>query len=290
MRSASRAAIDLPAGVEACRSPDLGPHADWREALREVDVVVHLAARVHVMREASSDPLAEFRRCNVAGTLRLAQQAAGAHVRRLIYLSSIKVNGESTAPGRPYTADDSPAPRDPYGVSKLEAERALQEVSATSRMETVIIRPPLVYGPGVKANFERMMRWLRRGIPLPLGAVRNRRSLLALDNLVDLIRVCLTHPAAADRVFLAADGEDLSTPDLLRRLGRALGVSPRLVPFPVPLLRAAGRLTGHSEVVERLCGSLQVSIASTRERLRWTPPVGVDVALERAARHFLARR
>lgn len=211
--------------ITTVAAPKLDPHSDWqfRHELG-IDVLVHLAARVHVMKDTSADPLTEFCKVNVAGTANLARQAAKAGVKRFIFLSSIKVNGEFTEAGQPFTADDVPAPEDPYGISKHEAERLLRQIAAETGMEVVIIRPPLVYGPGVKANFESMMRWLARGVPLPLAAVtENRRSLVALDNLVGLIVTCLIHPAAANRTFLVSDGEDLSTAELLKRVSVAIG-------------------------------------------------------------------
>jgi nucleoside-diphosphate-sugar epimerase len=205
---------------------DVDRSTDWRIALSGMDCVVHLAARVHMMNDQGPDSLPEFRQVNAEGTANLARQAADAGVKRFIYLSSIKVNGEFTEPGHPFTADDAPAPEDPYGISKHEAEQALRQIASDTGMEVVIIRPPLVYGPLVKANFESMMRWLARGVPLPLAAaVQNRRSLVALDNLVDLVVTCLNHPSAANQTFLVSDGEDLSTADLLRRMG-GLWVTP----------------------------------------------------------------
>ena len=268
----------------------LGEPFDWGPALRGVDCVVHLAARVHVMQDTSADPLAEFRRANVAGTLALASAAAGAGVRRFVFVSSIKVNGECTREGAPFAADDPPAPVDPYGVSKREAEDGLFDIGRSTGMEVVVVRPPLVYGPGVKANFQSMMRWLSRGVPLPLGAIRNRRSLVGLDNLVDLIATCLEHPAAAGEIFLAGDGEDLSTTELLRRLGSALGVRARLLPVPAALLQSAAAVLGRRSVALRLCGNLQVDIGKARRLLGWTPPVTVDEGLRRTAAHFLGQR
>lgn len=265
---------------------DISEDQDWGPALQGVDRIVHLAARVHVMDDRAADSLAEFRRANVAGTLRLARQAADAGVRRFVFASSIKVNGESTAEGRPFTADDAPRPQDPYGVSKLEAEQGLLRLARETGMEVVVVRPPLVYGPGVQANFRSMLRWVRRGVPLPLGAVRNRRTLVALDNLVDLLILCLHHPAAANQVLLAGDGEDLSTPELLRRAGAALGTPARLVPVPPALLKFMAGLAGKQAVADRLCGSLQLDIGKTRTLLGWTPPVAIDEALRRAAREF----
>lgn len=267
----------------------LSSETDWTVALRSVGQVVHLAARVHVMNDKSSDPMAEFRRVNVEGTGSLARQAAAAGVRRFVYISSIKVNGEFTEVGLPFTADDAPAPEDPYGVSKHEAEQALRQIAADTGMEVVIIRPPLVYGPGVKANFESMMRWLSRGVPLPLAAVtQNRRSLVALDNLVDLIMTCLSHPAAANQTFLVSDGEDLSTADLLRRMGTALGYPARFVYVPLSMLKLGARLVNKPGIYQRLCGSLQLDIANTRRLLGWSPPVSVDEGLRRAAEGFRA--
>ena len=254
-----------------------------RSLLVDQECVVHLAARVHVMHETTTNPLAEFRRVNVDGTLNLARQAAAAGVRRFVFISSVKVNGESTQTGVPFTADDTPAPLDAYGISKMEAEQGLREIGAQTGMEVVIIRPPLVYGPGVKANFAAMMRWLKRGVPLPLGAIHNQRSLVALDNLVDLILLCLTHPAAAHQTFVVSDGEDVSTTALLRRMGQAMGHPARLIPVPSGMLKLAGALVGKSDVVQRLCGSLQVDIAKTQDLLGWTPPVSLDEGLRRTA-------
>lgn len=279
VRAAVRRELAVPRGVEQALVEGLSSDADWSAALVGVDVVVHAAARVHVMHDSAADPLAEFRRVNVAGTRRLAEQAAAASVRRFVFLSSIKVLGERTPPGQPFSADDAPAPRDPYGISKHEAEQCLREIGAATGMEVTIVRPPLVYGPGVKANFLRMLRWLDRGLPLPLGAMENRRSLVALDNLVDLLLLCADHPEAAQQTFLAADGEDLSTSELLRRLAAALGRPARLVPVPVPLLRALGVALGKGALVQRLCDSLQVDTRAARELLGWRPPVSVDEAL-----------
>ena len=267
---------------------DLSAQTDWSTALAGIDAVIHAAARVHVMRETSADPLVEFRRVNVQGTLQLARQAAAAGVRRFVYVSSIKVNGEATALGQPFTADDVPAPLDAYGVSKMEAEQGLRELAAQTGLEVVIVRPPLVYGPGVKANFRAMMRGLARGVPLPLGAIQsNRRSLVALDNLVDLIVTCATHPAAANQTFLVSDGEDLSTTQLMRRMGQALGRPARLVPVPGRWLELGAAALGRASVAQRLCGSLQVDIAKTRQLLGWTPPLTVDEGLKKAAEGYL---
>jgi nucleoside-diphosphate-sugar epimerase len=262
---------------------DLEPDTDWSVALGGISLVVHSAARVHVMQEAGADPLEEFRQVNVQGTLNLARQAAAASVRRFVFVSSIKVNGEATQLGRPFTADDAPAPLDAYGVSKMEAEQGLREIARQTGMEVVIIRPPLAYGPGVKANFAAMMRWLKRGVPLPLGTIHNQRSLVALDNLVDLIVTCITHPAAANQTFLVSDGEDVSTTELLRCMGQALGCPARLISVPVSWLKLASAMVGKRDVAQRLCGSLQVDISKTRRLLGWTPPLSLDEGLKKAA-------
>ena len=254
----------------------------WACALTGVDVVVHAAARVHVMSDKSTDPLAEFRRVNVAGTLNLAQQAAASGVQRFVFVSSVKVNGEVTLPGQAFTETDAPGPQDPYGQSKNEAELGLRQLAADTGLEVVIIRPPLVYGPGVKANFAALIRAVQRGWPLPLGAVHNQRSLVALDNLVDLIVTCLQHPAAANETFLASDGQDLSTPELVRGMARAAGVPARLWPVPVWALQAAAVALGKGAAVQRLCDNLQVDISKARNLLDWVPPVGMDEGLRQA--------
>lgn len=275
-----------PAGVDVIEA-SLSPDQDWATALSGVSSVVHCAARVHVMNEEATDPLAEFLQVNVDGTLRLARQAAEAGVGRFVFVSSIKVNGEHSQQGHPFTADQTPAPRDPYGVSKCEAEAGLRALSRETGMEVVIIRPPIVYGPGVKANFLAMMRWLQRGVPLPLGGVtENRRSLVFLDNLVDLIVICIDHPAAANQTFLVSDDEDLSTAALLRRMAEALGRPARLIPMPVGLITFGAKLIGRPGIAQRLCGSLQVDIGKTKALLGWTPPVSVDEGLRITAEHW----
>ena len=272
-----------PERVLARVTGELEPATDWSIALVGVSAVVHCAARVHVMADTAANPLEEFRRVNVQGTLNLARQAAAAGVRRFVFISSVKVNGEATQPGYPFKADDAAAPLDAYGISKMEAEQGLRELAAITEMEVVIIRPPLVYGPGVKANFAVMMRWLQRGLPLPLGAIHNQRSLVALDNLVDLIVTCLKHPAAASQTFLVSDGEDVSTTQLLRRMGQAMNRPARLIPVPVSLLKGAAALVGKQDMAQRLCGSLQVDIQKTRQLLAWCPPLTLDQGLKKAA-------
>ncbi len=257
---------------------------DWSIALRQCSTVVHLAARVHVMQDASTDPQGEYRRTNVHGTFNLARQAAVAGVRRFVFVSSVKVNGESTVAGQCFAADDVPAPQDPYGISKMEAEQGLRQIAAEFGMDVVIIRPPLVYGPGVKANFAALMRAVQRGLPLPLGAVHNQRSLVALANLVDFIITCTIHPAAANQTFLVSDGQDLSTSELVRVMSRAAGVPKRLFPVPVSLLRLAGRLLGKADAIDRLCGNLQVDSSKARDLLGWLPPFSVHEELVRTMR------
>ncbi|MDD0838929.1 SDR family oxidoreductase [Curvibacter sp. HBC61] len=274
--------VSWPEGVKRVQVSDLLPTTDWSVALRQVDAVVHCAARVHVMQDSASDPLQAYRHVNVEGTLHLARQAAAAGVNRFVFVSSIKVNGESTLPGVPFTANDEPAPLDPYGVSKMEAEQGLQDISAQTGMEVVIVRPPLVYGPGVKANFAAMMRWVARGVPLPLGAIHNARSMVALDNLVDLLVRCLSHPAAAGQTFLVSDGQDVSTTSLLRRTAQAMGKQALLLPVPAGVLQLVAALLGKRDVAQRLCGSLQADISKTRQLLGWSPPLTLDQGLRKA--------
>ena len=274
-------------GVEYQIVSDMSIGANWREVFMDINVVVHCAARVHVMKEASVDPLAAFREVNVKGTACLAEQAVDRGAKRFIYISSIKVNGETTS-GHPFKADDTPAPEDPYGISKWEAEQVLREIAEKTGLEVVIIRPPLVYGPGVRANFLRLMQGIMSGVPLPLGAIDNRRSIVALDNLVDLIEDCLNNPQAINQTFLVSDGDDLSTKALFQRTAVALGRPVRLIPVPVSLLWAMARLFGKSDFAQRLCGSLQVDISKTQDRLSWSPPISVDEALHKTAKHFLS--
>ena len=278
-----RQAVTEMDGARIARVADLGPQTDWRAALDGCRAVVHCAARVHVMHDGASDPLATYRVANVEGTLALARQAAEAGARRFIFISSVKVNGESTCPGHPFRASDQPQPVDPYGVSKLEAEQALQAFAATGALELTIIRPPLVYGPGVKANFLTMARWIARGVPLPLGGITaNRRSFVALANLVDLIVCCLQRDEAVGQLFLVSDGEDLSTAELLNYTARALGVAPRLVTIPASVLSLGARLLGRRDLWQRLGGTLQVDAAATCVRLGWHPPVSVHDGLRAA--------
>ncbi len=266
---------------------DLEANTDWSLALIGVSSVVHAAARVHVMKDQSADPLAEFRRVNVAGTLNLAQQAAAVGVKRFVFISSIKVNGELTQIGQPFTEKDRAAPVDAYGISKYEAEVGLRRVAEETGMEVVIIRPVLVYGPGAKGNFLSMLHWLHKGIPLPFGAITNARSLVSLDNLVDLIITCLHHPAAANQTFLVSDGEDISTTQLLQYTASAMGVSSRLMPVPALMIQVAAKLLGKGEVAQRLCGNLQVNISKARQLLGWVPPISVKEGLQRAVNGYV---
>ncbi|MBA1277437.1 UDP-glucose 4-epimerase family protein [Stutzerimonas stutzeri] len=255
--------------------------ADLSTLLPGVDVVIHAAARTHIMKDEVADPLAEYRRVNTEGTLNLVRQAAGAGVKRFIFISSIKVNGEATVNEKAFFAYDEPAPEDAYGLSKLEAERGLMELAAEFGMEVVIIRPPLVYGPGVKGNFASMIKLVEKGIPLPFGAIHNKRSLVGIDNLVDLIIRCIDHPAAANQVFLAGDGEDLSTTELLRGVGEAMGKPARLIPVPAGMLQFGATMLGKKAMAQRLLGSLQVDISKTCELLDWKPPYTVQEGLSR---------
>ena len=271
----------FPDKVHRVVVPGLDVTTDWSEVLQGCDVIIHAAARAHVMNEQSADPLAEFRKVNVDGTLNLARQAVAAGVKRFIFISSIKVNGEDTPLGLPYHASDASAPEDAYGQSKLEAELGLMKLAAETGMEVDIIRPPLVYGPGVKGNFASMIKLVEKGVPLPLGAIHNKRSLVGIDNLVDLIIRCIDHPAAANQVFLAGDGEDLSTTELLRGVGKAMGKPARLIPVPAGLLQFGATLLGKKAMAQRLLGSLQVDISKTCELLDWQPPYTVEEGLRR---------
>lgn len=261
---------------------------DWSHALRGVNTIVHLAARAHILNDKSKDPLGDYRYINVDCSLNLARQAARAGVKRFIYMSSIKVNGEFTILGRPFTAQDTPMSQDFYGISKYEAELGLRAIASELGMELVIIRPPLVYGPGVKANFLSMMNWLRQGITLPFGGVtKNRRSFVFIDNLVSLIITCINHPAAANQKFLVSDDEDLSTTELLERMALALGRPSKLITVPTALITLGAKLVGRADIAQRLCGSLQVDIKKTKDLLGWSPPVSVNEGLRKTAAHFL---
>lgn len=266
-------------GVEPMVCADLADSADLSALVAGCSLVVHTAARVHVMRSRAADDPTAFHRVNTLATERLARASAAAGVRRFVFVSSIKVNGEQTSPGLAFTAHDAPNPQDAYAISKHAAETALRKIAVDTGMQVVIVRPPLAYGPGVRANFATLLHAVARGVPLPLGAVRNQRSLIALPNLVDFIATCVAHPAAVNRTFVVSDGEDLSTPELVRRIAAALGRSPRLLPVPEGLLRAGAALVGRRAAIDRLCGNLQVDNRKACELLGWTAPVGVDEAL-----------
>jgi nucleoside-diphosphate-sugar epimerase len=267
---------------------EIGAATDWSAVVAAVDTVVHLASRVHVMNESSIDTLPLYRQVNTLATLNLARQAAAAGVRRFVFVSTVKVNGEGGP--APYRESDAPCPAGPYAISKGEAEQGLRELAASSGIEVVIVRPPLVYGAGVKGNFLSMMGWVDRGLPMPFGAIDNRRSLVALPNLVDFLLACATHPAAANQTFLISDGDDLSTTELLRRMAIALGKPSRLLPLPASLLSAGASLLGQGDLARRLFGSLRVDASKARRVLGWTPPLCVDQGLRLAAADFLARR
>lgn len=282
VRASSRSPVlDWPVGVEASHIGDTLDAQAWRAGVAGVDSVVHCAARVHVLREQAADPLGDFRQANVQATQALAQAALNAGVRRFVFVSSVGVNGAQTGE-RPFRADDPPAPHSPYAQSKLEAERALRALTQGQALQAVVVRPPLVYGPGAPGNFARMLAALRRGLPLPLGAIDNRRSLVAIDNLTSLLHACATHPQAVGNTFMVSDGEDLSTTQLLQRLGQALGRPARLIPVPATLLRAAAAMLGRSDLARQLTGSLQVDISATRQLLGWSPPQSLDAALRQA--------
>ncbi|MDZ4301867.1 MAG: SDR family oxidoreductase [Pseudomonas sp.] len=265
---------------------DIGPDTDWSSAMKGVRCVVHCAARVHLLQDSAASPLEAYRAVNVQGSRRLAEQAAAAGVKRLVFLSSIKVNGEHTVPGQAFAASDTPAPQDAYGQSKWEAEMALTEVARDTGLELVVVRPPLVYGPGVRANFLRLMNWVARGVPLPLAQVNNRRSLVALDNLVDLLLLCTHHPKASGQTWMVSDGHDLSTPDLVRAIGHAMGRPARLFGVPPSLLRLGGQLSGRGAEIDRLLGSLQVNAVPTLRALDWRPPLSVEQGLRRAVMDY----
>jgi nucleoside-diphosphate-sugar epimerase len=277
---------NFPQSARRVHVPSMDANTDWSSALTNQDIVIHCAARVHIMNENSADPLAAFRAVNVEGTLNLALQAAGAGVKRFIFLSSVGVNGAETF-DIPFNENNVAMPHSPYAVSKYEAELGLRLVAEQTGLEVVIIRPPLIYGAGAPGNFQSLIRWLLRGVPLPLGAIKNRRSYIALGNLVDFLVLCLDHPAAANESFLVSDGEDLSTTDLLRRMGSALGKPARLLPVPTALLKLGAAVLGKPEIAQRLCGSLQVDIGKARGLLGWTPPLSVHDGLKQAAEGYL---
>jgi len=289
VRAFARTPCEWPLGIQGFTASSLSEVIRSSPALKGVECILHLAGRAHVMQETEADPLLAFRSVNVSETLKLAREASLAGVRRFVFVSSIKVNGELTPLMSPFTEKDKVNPADPYGISKHEAELGLLEIAAETGMEVVIVRPPLIYGPGVKGNFRGMMKLLSRRAPLPLALITdNRRSLLALDNLIDFLALCVSHSDAAGRVFLVSDQDDVSTAELLRRLGKAMGVRARLFPVPRALLRGAASLAGKRSAHQRLCGSLVVDSSAASQLLGWAPPLALDEGLRRAAMDFVA--
>jgi len=289
---------DLPHVVEQLVVDDLGTlislgrpsdlsQDEMKQVLKNVDVVIHTAARVHMMDDDVADPLAKFRWVNTTGTIGLARLAAEAEVKRFIFLSSIKVNGEITSLGKPFKSDDCYVPDDPYGLSKLEAEQGLLEIAKQTKMDVVIIRPPLVYGPGVQANFNLLMKLVDNGVPMPLGAINNQRSFVALDNLVSFIIHCIDHPKAANEIFLISDGEDVSTTELLRKLAKVFGQKALLLPVPIDWMRFVAKLIGKGDVTSRLFGSLQVDSSKAKELLGWKEVITMDEQLKKTVDAYL---
>ena len=285
VRAAVRRQPEVSLPYSSIVNAGLLPETDWLPALKGIEVVVHLAARVHVMDEKAGDPLVAFRAVNVDGTRKLAEDALAAGVRRLIYVSSVKANGEYTLPGRPFI-EAQEAPVDPYGISKLEAEQMLMTLGRERGLDIVVIRPPLIYGPGVKANFLRLMQLVAKGMPLPFACVHNKRSLLGLSNLIDLLQCCMSHPDAAGRVFLASDGNDLSTQELVRSLAEVLDVRPRLLPIPVCAMKVAAGMLGRQAAMQRLVGSLQVDISLAETVLGWKPQFSTEEEMRKLADWF----
>ncbi|BCS51985.1 NAD-dependent epimerase/dehydratase family protein [Geobacter sp. SVR] len=283
---ASEAPASLVAGVAPAVVEPLGAATPWGHALADIDTIIHLAARVHVMRESSSNPLKAFRAVNTEGTECLARHAATAGIRRFVFMSTIGVHGSNSG-NLPYAESDKPCPHNTYSVSKLEAENKLREIAAETGMEVVVIRAPLVYGPENPGNFLNLLKVVQRCLPLPLASISNKRSLLYVENLVDALLTCATHPAAAGKTFLVSDGEDISTPELIRKTAAALGVPARLFPFPMPLVRVVGTLSGKSAAVNRLIGSLMVDSSKIRQELGWTPPFMMEEGLQATAEWYL---
>jgi len=275
----------LAGDITVHKIADIGSEVDWTEILRGVEAIVHLAGRAHVMTERAADPQAEFNRINAAGTERLAQAAADEGVKRFVYMSTVKVMGEQT-PAAPFSETDTPAPEDAYGASKLAGEQALLRVAGETRLEPVILRPPLVYGPFAKGNVLSLLKLCRLAPPLPLGGIKNQRSMIFVGNLADAVITCLENPSAAGEIYFVRDGEDLSSSDLIRRVGEALNRPVRLFSFPPVLLRLAGRITGKSLAVDRLLASLQINDDKIRTQLAWTPPFNVVQGLDKMAEWF----
>ncbi|PZP58151.1 MAG: hypothetical protein DI604_33875 [Delftia acidovorans] len=285
---AVRSAVS-PASVDVVVVGNIDGATDYSAALNGVDVVVHAAARAHIMRDEVADPLAEYRKVNVEGTLNLAKQAVAAGVKRFVYISSIKVNGESTTGLKAFTEADAAKPEDPYGISKYETEQGLRLLAEETGLDVVIIRPPLVYGPGVKANFLSFVKLSATGVPLPFGSVDNQRSMVYVGNLVNLIVCCINHPAAANQTFLVSDGEDVSLRNLVTYIRLCLGRSPRLLPVPLWLFKLAGAVTDKQGVVDRLVGDLQVDSSKARTLLEWVPPFTVSQGIEATMADFMSK-
>ena len=289
VKGATRSISKLPAGVESTAIGAIDGQTDWISALRDVDTVIHLAARVHVMKDTSADPLVEFLKVNLHGTENLARQAARAGVKRLVFVSSIKVNGERTTAERCFTEADPADPQDPYGISKWRAEQSLQRIARETGLEVVIVRPPLVYGPGVKGNFISLLAAIDRGIPLPLAGANNARSLVYVGNLADALIACATHPAAAGQTYLVSDGDDVSTALLVEKIAWELGRNSRAFYFPPALLRAVATLLGRAEQIDRLFGSLRVNDEKLRRELAWFPPYKLEEGLRATAEWYRSR-
>jgi len=285
VRAAVRGRAALAADIEVATIDALGPATHWSAAVSGADAIVHLAGRAHVLGDVGPDEAATVHAMNVEATAHLARAATRAGVRRFVFVSTAKVHGEQNV-GGPWIEQDPPAPQDLYAQSKWEAEQTLTQLSRTSALEVVILRPPLVYGPGVKANFLRLLRTVDRGLPVPLGAIRNRRSLVYVDNLADAIATCLDRPAAANRTFLVSDGEDVSTPELIRRVAAALDRPARLVSVPLWMLRVGARMLGRSADFERLAGDLAVDASAIRRDLRWQPLHSMQAGLEATAKWY----
>jgi nucleoside-diphosphate-sugar epimerase len=279
--SVRKKTIQFPSQIKVVENIDASSNTNWTDALRDIDVVIHLLARVHIMDEKAADPLREFRNINVDATTALAKEAARQGTKRFVFLSSVKVNGESTF-DRPFTETNLAHPEDAYAISKWEAEEALRQIAKETGMEVVIIRSPLVYGPNVKANFLKMMQYVKRGIPLPLGSIQNKRSLIGIDNLVDFITITIFHPKASNQTFLISDDEDISTTDLLRRIGECMKKPARLIPIHPKILSFLFKIIGRQDFGDRLLGSLEVDITKAKKLLAWSPPLTLNEGLKAA--------
>lgn len=280
--------LGLCSNTEEILISNIDHNTDWSIALKDIDVVVHLAARVHMMQDDVDDPLREYRHANVASTLNLADQAAKAGVKRFIFVSSIKVNGEKTESGRPFSEESQSHPEDPYGISKLEAEEGIRAICKETGMEFVFIRPPLIYGPGVKANYLKLMQLVQKRLPLPLGSISNKRSMLALDNLVDFILLAVKHSLAANELFLLSDKKSLSTTQLIKQMELLMGfTSSRLIPMPASFLRTIGKCFGQTAAVERLTDSLEINSQKAQSLLGWEPPLNVESGIQMTVNDFI---